>query len=572
MFDTNLVTLGMIIVIAFVAILIVGLMVSRLYKRASKERAFVRTGFTGQLVVINGGALIFPILHETLEVNMQTLKIELTRTGTDALITKDRMRADVGATFFVRVKPDTNAIALAAQTLGTKTMNPDALRQIIEDKFVDALRSVAAGMDMQHLHEQRAEFVQNVQNTVAADLEKNGLELESVSLTKLDQTDQKFLNPNNAFDAEGLTNLAKLTQEKARERNEIEQQARVAIEKRNFEANQESLTIKQQDEFARLDQEKQVETRRAEQEAELAKQRADRKREADVATIEAEQATELARVASSRARQEAEITNTQAIRIAEQAAKIAVNERSEAESLAQAKADEARANAVKAAQNVITEEAIARAERDRQVAVIEATKEAERTSAGITVRAKAEAEAADLQAQARKTLADVLERENEVRAAGERALADAANALSPEQIALRIKLAAIEAAPQLVAELAKPMAAVKSARVVSISGLGANGGATVGGGSAGNVPQDLTNALLNYRTQAPLVDAIVGAAGFDLKNGLAGVVPASTFDFDDAEQVEEEVQSVPTPKAPVESYNPEELQRLAGIKAEKSGK
>ena len=57
------------------------------------------------------------------------------------------------------------------------------LKELVEGKFVDALRSVAAGMTMHELHEKRADFVQKVQQVSSADLAMNGLELESVSLT-----------------------------------------------------------------------------------------------------------------------------------------------------------------------------------------------------------------------------------------------------------------------------------------------------------------------------------------------------------------------------------------------------
>ena len=84
------------------------------------------------------------------------------------------------AEFYVRVKPDSEAIAMAAQTLGQRTMQPEMLKDLVEGKFVDALRSVAAGMTMNELHEQRADFVQKVQQVSSNDLAMNGLELESV--------------------------------------------------------------------------------------------------------------------------------------------------------------------------------------------------------------------------------------------------------------------------------------------------------------------------------------------------------------------------------------------------------
>ena len=167
---------GIILVIVAMALFFI----SRLYKRSTKEMSFVRTGFGGQRVIKDGGALVFPVLHETIQVNMATLRIPVDRRVKQSLITKDSMRVDVTADFYVRVKPDDAAIADAAQTLGSKTMNQKELQELIESKFVDALRAVAATSDMQVLHENRVDVVQKVREAVAGDLLKNGLELESV--------------------------------------------------------------------------------------------------------------------------------------------------------------------------------------------------------------------------------------------------------------------------------------------------------------------------------------------------------------------------------------------------------
>ena len=92
-------------------LLICGLVFARLYRRSSKEVSFVRTGFGGQKVIMNGGALVFPILHETIPVNMNTLRLEVRRHAEQALITRDRMRVDVQAEFYVRVQPTVDSIA-----------------------------------------------------------------------------------------------------------------------------------------------------------------------------------------------------------------------------------------------------------------------------------------------------------------------------------------------------------------------------------------------------------------------------------------------------------------------------
>ena len=253
----------------FIALMVVGLIFARLYTRASKERSFVRTGMGGQKIIMNGGAMVLPVLHEIIPVNMNTLRLAVSRKEHQALITKDRMRVDVLAEFYLRVKPENDAIANAAQTLGTRTLDPEALKDMIEGKFVDALRSVAAEMEMAELHEQRSQFVQKVQQVVSEDLLKNGLELESVSLTGLDQTPRQFFQQDNVFDAEGLARMTRSIEARRKEVNDVEQETRVLIEMKNLEAERQRLDIEREMRYAKMEQEREVENREAQQQADI---------------------------------------------------------------------------------------------------------------------------------------------------------------------------------------------------------------------------------------------------------------------------------------------------------------
>ena len=134
--------------VAVVAFLAIGLIFAKLYTRATKEIAFVRTGLGGEKVVKDGGAIVLPVLHEVIPVNMNTLRIEVEKTQKDALITKDRMRVDVKADFYLRVAPNAEGISMAAQTLGTRTTRVEEVKKLMESKFVDVLRAVAAEMSM----------------------------------------------------------------------------------------------------------------------------------------------------------------------------------------------------------------------------------------------------------------------------------------------------------------------------------------------------------------------------------------------------------------------------------------
>ncbi len=515
--------------VGLLTLLVIGLIIARLYKRASKEIGFVRTGFGGEKVVINGGALVLPVFHETMPVNMNTVRLAVERKNADALITLDRLRIDVKAEFYVRVKPDSQSIATAAQTLGLRTMNPDALKELVEGKFVDALRSVAAGMTMAQLHEQRSEFVQKVQQVSSADLAMNGLELESVSLTGLDQTSIEHFNANNAFDAEGLTKLTEQIELRKKARNDIEQDTRVQIETKNLEAQRQSFLIGRDTEFARLEQEREVEMRRAAQAAEVAREQALRQQEADQAKIEAKKLVDSQQIEADRAVQEAKIAQQQALELARQEQQIAVQNKSREESQAKAEADAARAKAVAAEEQVVTSRETEIAERTKRIELIDAAREAERAAISVRVEAEAEkaaaadrAEAARLvaegEAEAAKLRAEADRVRFEVEAAGQRAVNEAANLLSSDQISLQTKLALLKVLPDVIRESVKPIEAIDSIKIVQVDGLTAGGAGSAPSGGAGqgdgNLADNAVAAALRYRAQAPMLDGLMKELGF----------------------------------------------------------
>lgn len=520
------------------ALLVIGMIFAKLYCRATKEMAFVRTGFGGEKIVKDGGAIVLPVLHEVIAVNMNTLRIEVEKTQKDALITKDRMRVDVKADFYLRVAPNEDGISMAAQTLGTRTTRVEELKKLMESKFVDVLRAVAAEMNMTEMHEQRADFVQRVQNNVANDLEKNGLELESVSLTGFDQTDLQFFNENNAFDAEGRARLAKIIEEKRKETNDIEQENRIKIELRNLQAEKESLDIEKSEEEAKLVQQQALEFKRAEQKAEIIKQQEQKTREEREAEIAKERAIESAEIEKTKDIETREIEKKKAIEqsriqqqrdieVAEQDKQIAVAAKSEEESAARAKAAEAEKLKVEKEEAVITVKQVAEANRRKEIEVIDARKEAEREAVGVTVEAEAEKRAAEdrssailteakADADAKMLKAEADEKIYAVDAAGQQAMHEAQNVLSLEQIELQKSLAILQVLPEIVKEAVKPLENIEGIKILQGYGQSGAGNTMATGdsaGTSGGIAEQVTNAALNYRANAPVVDAMLRELG-----------------------------------------------------------
>ena len=536
-------------------LVLIGIVFARLYVRSSKDNAYVRTGLGGQKVIQDGGALKLPVVHDITWVNMKTLRLEVNRTREGAMITLDRMRVDIGVEFYVRVKPNRESIALAAQTLGERTLKTDQLRELVEAKFVDALRGVAAQMNLTDLHEKRTDFVQKVQNAVAGDLEQNGLELESVSLTALDQTSSEFFNPNNAFDAEGLTRLTEITQLKAKERNEIEQETRIEIEQRNLDADKRSFEIKQEKEYVRLETERNVANYEAETKAQTAEKVAEAKRLEEEAAIKAGLSVEQKQIDSDLTVKQQRIESERDVRLSEQEKAITIAVKSRDESKAEAEANQALAEAVQAEEQVKTVAEVAQAERDKQVAIVSAKEEAEKEAVKVTTAAEAERRAAEdlaeatlidsrAKSEATKIVAEADAARYQVEADGQQAINAARNVLDQRIIQLELKTALIEALPAIIEASMKPVEKIKDIRIIDMGGKGNGGlpqigggaGGAMGGNGGGSLPDNIVQALMNYRMQVPLVDELMKEMGLEPSAGLNGMLAGVSGKTGEAEE------------------------------------
>lgn len=537
--------LSIFVVVILVLFVFIGLVLTRLYQRATREVALVKTGAGGKKVIMDGGVIIIPLLHECSPVNMKTLRLEVQRNREAALITKDRMRVDVGVEFYVSVNATEEGISKAAQTLGNRTFFVDQLRELIEGKLIDGLRSVAAQMTMDQLHENRSEFVQEVQNAVSTDLLKNGLELESVSLTALDQTPFDALDENNAFNAVGMRKLAEVIATSKKERAQIDADAEVSVRRAAMEAERLKLQINKEEQAARIAQQLEIDSLQADQSAAIA-----RKEE------EAAQARELARVTREQSIRAAEIAKERELEVAEQERRVIVNKKSEEESRARASADAARAEAIKAEEAIITAQSVSQAERTKQIALIEAAREAEREATRIRLAAQAEKDAAADRAEALRAeaqadadsiaiRAEAKKADMLAEAEGRRAIVDAENSISAAIVEMKIALARLEAMPKIIAEAVKPAEKIDSIKIHQVTGLG--GGAVGGSGGDKPVVNQALDSIMGMAIQMPALRKLGEELGMSMEGGLGSMVSSA---IEDAAPQKPEA---PTENAPIAS-------------------
>ncbi|MDU8944665.1 flotillin family protein [Ovoidimarina sediminis] len=484
------------------------------YERATNEVSLVRTGVGGRKVVIDGGTIAIPFFHEISRVNMQTIRMDVSRTAEHALITKDRMRIDVGAEFYASVIPDPGAITRAAQTLGKRTFQPDQLKALIDGMMIDALRGVAAQMTMDELHENRSEFVREVREALTETLAKYGLELDSVSLTALDQTPFSALDENNAFNAVGMRKLAEVIAKSKKERAEIQGDADVAVRRAEVAANQRKLEIELEERRAEIAQTQEIETLLAAQLTEVARRKAEAEREAAQARIRMEQEIQAASIARELSVREAEIAQLRTLEIAEQDKEIQTAAKSQEQSRAKAEATTARAALVDAEEDLKTRREKADAERRRQIALIAAEQDAEANAARARITAAADQDVAKVRGVIRREEAASMKVYRLAEAEAEAARIEAENARSEALVAMELEKARLEAMPEIVREMMKPTEKIKGININHVTGLGRSDGG--GNGAAGAI-----DAILDMAVGLPAMKRI----GEQIGVNLDGILP-----------------------------------------------
>jgi uncharacterized membrane protein YqiK len=499
------------VIIALIVLAVFIVVFAWFYERATSEVSLVRTGIGGRKVVSSGGTIAIPYFHEIARVNMQTLRLDVQRRGESSLITKDRMRVDVGAEFYVSVASDPQSITRAAQNLGKRTFQADQLRALLDGMMVNALRSVAARMTMDELHENRSTFVGEVRDALKDVLARYGLELDSVSLTGLDQTPFSSLDENNAFNAVGMRRLAEVIADSKKQRAEIDADAEVSVRRAAMEATRRTLEIELEERRAQIAQQQEIESLSAAQIAEIARRKA-----------EAERAAAEARIDMERLIQAAEIERERSLEIAEQDRQISVAAKSQEESRAEAQASTARAEAVKAAEAVETARELAAAERRKQVALLTARAEAEAAAARAAIAAESEKATAKDKAAARREASEADKAAKLAEAEVLRARIEAENARSEALIAMELDKARLEAMPRIVGEMVKPAEKIKAINVHHVSGSAfERTGGTSAGGEKSAVNQAI-ESIMDMAVQMPVLKRIGESIGMDVDDVVSG--------------------------------------------------
>ncbi len=188
-------------------------LMARQWRRVAPGTALIVTGMNTRepRVFMSGGALVLPIVHHADVIDLSVKTIVIERGGKDGLVCADCIRADVAATFLVRINHTIDDVLKVAQSVGcARAADPITLGELFTAKFSEALKTVARQLDFEQLTRERESFKDQVIHVIGKDL--NGYVLDDVAVDRLEQTPIEFLDPGNVLDAQGIKKIKSLTE------------------------------------------------------------------------------------------------------------------------------------------------------------------------------------------------------------------------------------------------------------------------------------------------------------------------------------------------------------------------
>jgi uncharacterized membrane protein YqiK len=250
---------------AIVAIAVLYIISIWVYKRAPANMGFIRTGWRGTKVCLGRGAIVLPVFHEISWISLESIKLLISRTRDQAVLTSDNIRVDVVTELYTHVGRTEDDLLTASRSLGEKTFDTEKVRNLLEAKVVSAIRSYAATKTLKELHQNRDAFAQQIKDNVFNSFRANGLELEEATIVSLEQTGKEFFRTDNVFDAEGLKVITEITSEARKKVHDTEKRTAVAIRQKDLDTELEMLEIERKEAVAKATQDKEISNEQARQ-------------------------------------------------------------------------------------------------------------------------------------------------------------------------------------------------------------------------------------------------------------------------------------------------------------------
>jgi len=282
-----LIVIGVVALVAAFLLFVVGVFVTRLYRKVEQGSAMV-VNKTRTIDVTFSGALVMPVVHKAELMDISVKRLQIERQGKEGLICRDNIRADIDVSFYVRVNPTNESVLEVAKLIGcAEASNPATMDQLFGAKFSEALKTVGKQMDFVELYEKRDDFRHRVIQTIGQDL--NGYLLDDVAIEYLEQTSLSMLDPDNILDAEGIRKITEITTTHRVVTNELNREAEKKTKAKDVETTQALFELDRQEKAAEYRATREMATTKAREEAATAMVEAEERLKSEAARLSTEE-------------------------------------------------------------------------------------------------------------------------------------------------------------------------------------------------------------------------------------------------------------------------------------------
>ena len=501
-----LMTIGLPVVIALVAIVAVLLIIKGCWKVAGTNEVIIVSGLGKVKKKTGGGIFVLPIVQKVQRMTLENIQVDFT--SRNEIPTKDAIHVlvDAVANMAISTNPDRQAVA-ASKFAGYSIQQ---IRETVIPVLEGNIREIISQTAFEDLiRGDKKVFAERIQENVTPNLADLGIDLTTFNI-------QNFSDKNGVIRDLGVDNIEKVRKEA--QVAAAKAKAEVAIAQAQADKDANDAKVAAATEIA------QKQTEFAIRKAELQKQADTEQAKADAAkAIEAEnqrRAQEIATANANLARQEKEIElKEREVAIKEKALEAEIKKTAEAKKYAEQQAADAKLYATqKAAEADLFER-----QRQAEAAMIEAEK-----------KAAADLALAQAEAQAKKALADAVKAQGEAEAAAAQAkgLAEAEAIRAKAEAEAKGMLEKAEALKQY-GDAAKQQMELDAIKVLyeqlpaiaEAIGKGYNGAEIH---LIGNDSGQLAGNMMANITQ--IVEGFKGSTGIDPTSVLSGMFGAKLVD------------------------------------------
>jgi uncharacterized membrane protein YqiK len=288
---TVLLYLLLVVFILAIIAVIVGLAVTRLYRKVPQGQALIISK-TRTIEVTFTGALVVPVVHRAELMDIGVKVVEIEKAGNDGLICRDNIRADIRVSFYVRVNPNSEDVQKVAQLVGCENASSQTkLEELFAAKFAEALKTAGKQMDFVELYDKRDNFRSTVITVIGQDL--NGYVLDDVAIEYLEQTPLDQLNPSNVLDAEGIRKITEITSRERITANGFRREAEKQIKQKDVETQQAVFEMDRQEKAAEFRAIREMATTKAREEGAAALVEAEERLKSEQARLKTDEALKV---------------------------------------------------------------------------------------------------------------------------------------------------------------------------------------------------------------------------------------------------------------------------------------